>query len=254
MHVERDGSGRPLLLLHGLGSSARVWNPVRPALAAHRLVIAPDLPGFGNTPPPDAPPSFEALADAVEALLDREGLNGTDAVGLSLGGQLVLELSRRGRLGQVVALSPGGFWAGWERAAIGARLGTALQLARLCAPALPALSATPAGRGVLMAQFMARPWDAPPLELVEELRCQIGSPWTEPMLRQLLVAPMQPGAEGRGLLIGWGRWDRVCFPWQAIRAREAFPAAHFQWFAASGHYSPWDEPEAVVRAILRHTA
>ncbi|MGH3265685.1 MAG: alpha/beta fold hydrolase, partial [Trebonia sp.] len=51
MHAIRRGSGKPLLLIHGLGSSLRNWDPVLPALSAERKVIAVDLPGFGRTPP-----------------------------------------------------------------------------------------------------------------------------------------------------------------------------------------------------------
>ena len=50
MHSLRTGSGKPLLLIHGLGSSLRNWDPVLPALSAQREVIAVDLPGFGQTP------------------------------------------------------------------------------------------------------------------------------------------------------------------------------------------------------------
>ncbi|MGH8930093.1 MAG: alpha/beta fold hydrolase [Egibacteraceae bacterium] len=49
-HVRR-GSGKPLLLVHGLGSNPRSWDPIMDALAAQREVITLDLPGFGKTPP-----------------------------------------------------------------------------------------------------------------------------------------------------------------------------------------------------------
>ncbi|MEJ7703194.1 MAG: alpha/beta fold hydrolase [Geodermatophilaceae bacterium] len=51
MHHVRRGSGRSLVLVHGLGSSLRNWDRIVPALAEQREVIAVDLPGFGETPP-----------------------------------------------------------------------------------------------------------------------------------------------------------------------------------------------------------
>lgn len=48
-HVRR-GSGTPLLLVHGLGRVA-ILGPIMEELAAHREVIAVDLPGFRETPP-----------------------------------------------------------------------------------------------------------------------------------------------------------------------------------------------------------
>ena len=46
----RAGSGEPLVLIHGLGGSRRIWEPVIDRLAAERDVIAVDLPGFGASP------------------------------------------------------------------------------------------------------------------------------------------------------------------------------------------------------------
>ena len=48
---DRTGSGAPLLLIHPLGGSRVVWEPVMPLLARERDVIAVDLPGFGDSPP-----------------------------------------------------------------------------------------------------------------------------------------------------------------------------------------------------------
>jgi len=43
MYAVRSGSGKPLLLVHGLGSSLHNWDPVLSALSAQREVIAVDL-------------------------------------------------------------------------------------------------------------------------------------------------------------------------------------------------------------------
>jgi pimeloyl-ACP methyl ester carboxylesterase len=65
LHHVRRGSGKPLLLVHGLGGSRRSWDTMIGALAAQREVIAVDLPGFGQTPPLTGDVSIAALADAL---------------------------------------------------------------------------------------------------------------------------------------------------------------------------------------------
>ena len=116
LHTVRRGSGKPLLLVHGIGGSWASWELVIDLLTeGGREVIAVDLPGHGQTPPLSGSVSIATLADAVTEFLQEEGLLGIDAVGSSMGARLVLELVRRGGvLGAVVSLDPGGFWEGWE--------------------------------------------------------------------------------------------------------------------------------------------
>jgi pimeloyl-ACP methyl ester carboxylesterase len=65
-----DPSNPALLLLHGFPSSARTFREIIPVLAETVHVIAPDLPGFGQSNVlPSA--SFSALSDAISEVLDR---------------------------------------------------------------------------------------------------------------------------------------------------------------------------------------
>ena len=84
----RRGAGAPLVLLHGLGSSRRAWDPVVPALAERFDVLAVDLPGFGDSKPfpPQLEPLPAALAAAVDGLLENVGTEAPHLVGNSLGG------------------------------------------------------------------------------------------------------------------------------------------------------------------------
>jgi pimeloyl-ACP methyl ester carboxylesterase len=86
LHHVRRGHGHPLVLLHQLGGSTVVWEPVLERLAAERDVIALDMPGFGDSPPlPDgSAPTPEALAGAVAAFLGSLGISRLHAAGLSL--------------------------------------------------------------------------------------------------------------------------------------------------------------------------
>jgi pimeloyl-ACP methyl ester carboxylesterase len=109
----RLGSGRPLVLLHGLGCSRRQWNAVVPALAADFDVLAVDLPGSGDSPPlaagVEATPAV--LADVVADLLDALGVGPAHLVGNSLGGWVALELAGRRATASVTLISPAGLWA-----------------------------------------------------------------------------------------------------------------------------------------------
>jgi pimeloyl-ACP methyl ester carboxylesterase len=88
------GSGEPaILLVHGLGAQWRVWLPAIGPLSERRRVIAPDLPGFGDSAMPNGRMSVEGLADAMEELCERLDLGPIVAVGNSLGGAVMAQLA-----------------------------------------------------------------------------------------------------------------------------------------------------------------
>ena len=248
-----QGTGRPLLMIHGLGGHWRTWRTIAPALAEHREVLAIDLPGHGSSPPSADSDTFAGLVRSVDEFITTMGLTGVDVVGSSLGARLVLELARRGRVGAVVALDPGGFWQGWEAIVFDTTVGGSGKLLRAIKPTLPTLSANPITRTMLLAQFSAHPWRLNADVVAEELTSYADTPAFAPLAHDLATGPAQagPAAPGTGpVVIGWGRHDRVCFPAQAARAQVAFPSARLHWFAHSGHLPHWDEPDATVDLIL----
>src|SRR3954453_2298888 len=92
----RSGSGRPLLLLHGMGSSRRDFAAVLPELSARFDVLNVDLPGIGRPRHLAQRPTTPAIADAVENTLDQQGVGRVHVLGNSLGARIALELARRG--------------------------------------------------------------------------------------------------------------------------------------------------------------
>lgn len=257
MHAVRSGAGRPLLLVHGLGSSLHNWDPVLPALSARREVVAVDLPGFGQTPPLAGAVTTDTLTDAVESYLISEGLEDVDVVGSSMGARMVLEMARRGHAGAMVALDPGGFWTDRQAKVFHATVRASVALVRRAQPALPALTANPAGRTALLAQFSARPWALPPELVLTELRGFDASPSLDEALDSLVHGPRQQGApagsvKGR-LTIGWGRQDKVTLPSQAAHATQMFPDATLHWFERCGHFPHWDQPRQAAELILART-
>jgi len=114
MLVSREaGSGPPLLYLHDELSTA--WSPFLDALTANYHVVAPELPGFGDTARPEWAESIDDLAFFVADIADAVGGRLPIAVvGASLGGWLALEAALRGApISRLVALgSPGAYIAG----------------------------------------------------------------------------------------------------------------------------------------------
>lgn len=258
MYNVRTGSGSPLVLVHGLGSSYRNWDPIVPALAEHREVIALDLPGFGRTPPL-ADVSIASLTDALRAYLDSEGLSDADLVGSSMGARMVVELARRGHRGSMVALDPGGFWNDRQVKVFGATITASLALMKRAQPLVPFLAGNPITRTAALAQFSAAPWKLPSGLVERELKgfSAKTSPSLDAARKALTHGPKQQGAPKGSLqgslLIGWGRQDKVTTPSQAEVAMQRFPDATLHWFDKSGHFPHWDQPTETARVILRAT-
>ena len=255
LYSERTGAGRPLLLVHGLGGSVRSWDTIAAALGTSRELILVDMPGHGLSPPVPERQTISAFADALTEFIEGERLGRVDMVGSSVGGRLVLELSRRGVGGHCVALDPGGFWRGWETRFFRTTIGASIRLVRGLQPVMPFLSRHAATRTLLLAQLAARPWALSPEVVLTEMRTFAATRVFDDMVRELANGPLQAGTAstpGR-VMIGWGRQDRLLLPRQADRAQAAFPDARLHWFEKCGHFPQWDQPEETVRLILETT-
>jgi len=94
-HVEVEGSGPPLLLLHGFTGSVPSWDEVRSDLVRSAQVIALDLIGHGLTASPvdHRRYTLEWSARDLTALLDALGLETVDVAGYSMGGRVALHFA-----------------------------------------------------------------------------------------------------------------------------------------------------------------
>lgn len=90
-YVESRGSGRPVLLIHGLGATTYTWRYVAPSLSARYQVIAVDLKGFGRaSKPSDGRYSVLDQAHHLTELIGGLDLTDLTIVGHSFGGGVAL--------------------------------------------------------------------------------------------------------------------------------------------------------------------
>ena len=93
LYYECAGSGPPLLLIHGLGSSGDDWAFQRDEFACTHTLILPDLRGSGRSAKPRGPYSIDQFAADLWALLDALSIGSADVLGFSLGGAVAIEMA-----------------------------------------------------------------------------------------------------------------------------------------------------------------
>ncbi len=97
LYVRVEGSGHPLLLLHGFTGSAESWRALAPTFANRLRVIAVDLLGHGRSDAPHEPSrySMESAVDDLLALLDQLQAPQATLLGYSMGGRLALHVAMK---------------------------------------------------------------------------------------------------------------------------------------------------------------
>lgn len=228
----------PLLLIHGIPGSARVWDGVRAELDADFDVIAPDLLGFGDNPADPDPDVLwaDSQARALAAMLDERGVERAAIVGHDFGGPVALSLT---------ALRP--------------ELATHLVL---CATntfpdapiPLPIRAVTWPLVGDVAARLLL---SAPSLRMMapDELVSDVASARTifVTALRELeeRYAPIERALRSvrcPGLVV-WGGRDPFFSTDQGRRTAEALPQGGFLLYEDCGHYVPVEEPERLARTV-----
>lgn len=96
IYYEVQGTGKPILLLHGAFNSINMaFGQLIPELSKSHQVIAVELQGHGRTNDIDRPFSFENMADDVAAVLKQLKIDSTDVLGYSMGGGVAQQLAIR---------------------------------------------------------------------------------------------------------------------------------------------------------------
>jgi pimeloyl-ACP methyl ester carboxylesterase len=130
------GSGKPVVLVHGLAGSAANWVELLPELAERYRVLAVDLPGHGGSAPPPAAASVTDFAEAVAAEMEREQVSPALLVGHSFGGLVALRLAqlRPELVRGLLLVAPAGIGSGTRTARRLVSLAGALRPGRWVAP------------------------------------------------------------------------------------------------------------------------
>jgi pimeloyl-ACP methyl ester carboxylesterase len=255
----REGSGEPLVLLHGILGSEAVWRHTVPLLADDFDVIAITAEGHRGGPrPTERPVTIETLTNAAERQLDELGLGEVHLAGNSLGGWMSLELARRGRAKSVCGLSPAGFWAeDWA------------ERERVFALLLGTVRDTRRGRrllGTLSRSARFRHWALRDVAVHGErvgrvdMLCGADDAIGCYIAKELIVPGhrMEPLDANCPITLAWASHD-VLFPVEVYRDRAALlvPGAEFLVLDDVGHIPMMDDPRLVadtIRATARRVS
>lgn len=103
IYFEIQGTGEPLLLLHGFSGSSQDWKTVAREWGGNFRLIMPDLRGHGRSSMLSKPFRHKDAATDILALLDHLGIEKCKALGISGGGNVLLHIATR-RPDQVEAM------------------------------------------------------------------------------------------------------------------------------------------------------
>ena len=253
---ERFGSGEPLLLIHGMGSSAEAWKLITPDLSKDYEVITIDLPGHGLSKLPGGTRmDAAALGELVFGQMSAWGFDSFHIVGSSLGGWIALEMAaaQPNRVRSLTGLAPAGLWLVPEtrRHPISA---VSRYMAATTYPLAPLVLRYKWARKFGFAMVSPK-WESIPLEVCIDATRAMGSssgyfPAWDAMLGLRFDKEISPDIP---VTILFGDTDNT-LPARYSQERSLAPA-HAKWITIpqAGHAPMWDSVQVVLEHI-RQTA
>jgi pimeloyl-ACP methyl ester carboxylesterase len=245
----QEGSGPPLVLLHGGASDGREWRRQLAGLSDELRVVAWDEPGTGSSSDPPGAFGLPEVADSLALFMRALGLAPAHVCGLSWGGVVAQELYRR-HPGCVGSLILADTYAGWRGS---------LPEAEVAARVASILGETPVSGGPAPPGEPAELWPGlfsagAPESLLAELT-EIARDRRPATTRRTVLAlaacdtrDLLPQIKVPTLLL-WGA-DDVRSPLDvAEQFRAAIPAATLIVIPGAGHMSSWEQPARFNEAI-----
>jgi pimeloyl-ACP methyl ester carboxylesterase len=266
---DANSDREPAVMVHGLGGAATNWTDLMGLLEDRLHSLAPDLPGFGwSPPPPHADYSLRAHVAALVALLESTDRGPVHLLGNSLGGTvaLVVAATRPDLVLTLTLVSPA--------LPVLRPRATNIHLPALAVPFAGQRLARRLGRfpveqrvRATIALCWADPSRVPPQRVAEAIdeadrraRLDHDSDAMLRSLRSLMTAYLRPHAwplwslaehVTTPTLLVYGLKDRLVDPRTATRAAKAVPASRLVVVPDSGHVTQMEHPVLVAREVRR---
>jgi pimeloyl-ACP methyl ester carboxylesterase len=251
------GEGPPMVLLHGVGTSAGEWSWVLPELARSHRVYALDLPGYdGSFEPPDYAPAF--TASFIGSFLDAVGVESAVVVGNSFGGLVALHLalSEPARVSALILSDSAGLDRTVNPALATLSFPRMGQMATALAKTAPGAAQRALSRALL---FFARPWQIPLKWVKDQYKLAQLPNFTEATLATLR-STVGPAGQREVLLdklprlqmptlIVWGIEDRVIPYGQAQDALARLQKGSLELISNCGHLPHVEQPKRFVSIL-----
>jgi pimeloyl-ACP methyl ester carboxylesterase len=252
--IDAVGDGEPLVLLHGVGANRSIWQHAASQLARGRLVLAPDLPGFGASPPTGDGFDLNLTADAVADAIVSRGAHPFDLVGNSLGGAVaaVLACRRPELVRRLVLVAPAGFNPHPRRLSelAGHVGGSVTSLRRVFGTPLVANGIA---RRVLLWGSVAAPQRMAPSDARTMLQGSKGSSRIGAGIAAVLMSDLRADLAASKVPLGliWGEHDRIV-PIGALSAiRAVRPDAIAETLPDAAHVPQIEHPAEFVAVLAR---
>jgi pimeloyl-ACP methyl ester carboxylesterase len=252
------GEGPALLLIHGLGGNRHTWRHLIDDLARTHTVIAPDLPGHGDSDPPAGDYSLGAHACAMRDLVLSLGHQRFSLIGHSLGGGIALQTAYQfpERLDRLILIGSGG---------LGAEVSVVLRAATLpgAEPVIAALSTIPAVVTNLALAVLPKTLAGPDAGLIATVLAGLrGRKRRTAFLRtarsvidwrgQAVSAQRQTNLlNGVPVLVIWGAKDSTIPPHHHRVFADLVPGSEALEIPGAGHYPHETNSDQVLRPIRR---
>lgn len=246
------GDGPPVVLLHGQGGFAAMWLPVADGLLPDCRVIAPDLPGLGDSTAPAGPPGSEQVLAWLAALIEQTCPTPPVLVGHSLGGSIAARFAadHSDRLAGLVLVDAGGL-AGRVRPAPGVLLALIRSRVRPTEPNLRRLFRRLTADLDRPREVLGERWGSFLAYAVDRAGTASVQRANDRLLRKLGMPGIAPEALVQirtATRLVWGRRDRV----MPVRGAER-ASTRYGWplrvAENAGHLPHLERPETVIQVI-----
>jgi len=253
-----EGRGEVILLLHGMAGSSQTWRSVIRPLSRTYRVIAPDLPGHGDSSKPRSDYSLGAFAALLRDLLDELGITQATIIGHSLGGGVAMQFTYQhpDYCQRLILISSGG---------LGTDVGLTLRL--LSAPGAEFIMPIIAPAPVLAAGERVWSWlrkagiEAPRGEEI----WRSYSSFSDASTRQAFLRTLRSVVDYRGqsvsalnrlnsktefpIMVIWGDRDAIIPVEHAYAAQEVRPDIRLEVLQGVGHFPQVERSAEVVELI-----
>lgn len=248
VHFRDEGTGTPIVLLHGLGHDLAYWDGDVPVLSAYHRVLRCDLRGFGASAKPPGPYSLAQYASDVDSFLAACDVRSAHVIGISMGGVIAqrMALDYPARVRSLVLVSTSSE-VGRASTTVWQRLADSIERHgfddRLTDASRAFSPQYAAAHPEVVEAMTRRNASNDPRAYAAAARAVSDYHWTGDL-----------GALRVPVLILQGLEDQLTPPGGSVKMSRVLPRARLLMIARAGHNLPIEQPEVFHAAVLAFVA